>query len=477
MVKIMKVENKPYLPIIILIICIFCSVFSIYISNAIVININFSGIVGFSLFFLIMILIIFNYKNDIYLYYLSLLCLPGIFDDLMPQVKIGYEYEAGFTTFPIFSLFDLLLIILIYKYKNREIRKNIIWILIIMILILDVINFTFSIFNYRGEYLGVLFRGTLLFVRLSLIYILLVSIKIDKYYFMNLSAYVNMSILILSLGSFFLSIGKERFVGGYYGMNIFANFLVMLTLISFGFFLIYKTKLNVFYLITTIIGLIIILLTQTRMALLSLLFGFLLMILLLNVNYRKKLSLLLLGSLSLVIISIYLLNTSQFTRLLVLISPIDYLQNVDLSTNTTLGTRLLLWEATLQMVKDNLFFGIGAGMWNFVRYEYGVSFPVLLDSHNSYLGIMSEYGIIIFILYMFFIILCIYKSIQNIKKESEVQTKNVQKVYLIAVICWLLTELSNAGIYKVSIHIFVWTILLSLYLFKPNRDIGENIEK
>ena len=128
MVKIMKVENKPYLPIIILIICIFCSVFSIYISNAIVININFSGIVGFSLFFLIMILIIFNYKNDIYLYYLSLLCLPGIFDDLMPQVKIGYEYEAGFTTFPIFSLFDLLLIILIYKYKNREIRKNIIWI-------------------------------------------------------------------------------------------------------------------------------------------------------------------------------------------------------------------------------------------------------------------------------------------------------------------------------------------------------------
>ncbi|CAN0591059.1 unnamed protein product, partial [Ectocarpus sp. 12 AP-2014] len=63
---------------------------------------------------------------------------------------------------------------------------------------------------------------------------------------------------------------------------------------------------------------------------------------------------------------------------------------------SSIKSRIDLFDASINMIKENSMFGIGAGRWN--RYKNAYSSKrnvtkVLLDSHNDYLALWSQYGI------------------------------------------------------------------------------------
>ena len=101
--------------------------------------------------------------------------------------------------------------------------------------------------------------------------------------------------------------------------------------------------------------------------------------------------------------------------------------------------RLNAWNATFEMSKDNLILGVGAGNWKINIPGY---FPYNVDSkyqnwrrpHNDFLWMLSEKGIIGFILYtLIFLIAFIYSIIVIIKE------KDLNRITLITLI--------NSGIF------------------------------
>jgi hypothetical protein len=114
------------------------------------------------------------------------------------------------------------------------------------------------------------------------------------------------------------------------------------------------------------------------------------------------------------------------------------------------------------MIYKNPFFGIGPRLWNIKKYDYGFETPVLIDSHNGYLNILSEYGIIagILLLYLLF-----YPFI-NFNKYFN-YSPLISFTYL-----FMITELSNSGTYKYQI--FSLLVFCSFIFYNNQKFLKEN---
>lgn len=61
---------------------------------------------------------------------------------------------------------------------------------------------------------------------------------------------------------------------------------------------------------------------------------------------------------------------------------------------SSVRTRMALWQASLAMFADRPVVGVGWGQWNWLKAQYGVEFDVLLDPHNGYLWALAEGGVV-----------------------------------------------------------------------------------
>lgn len=102
----------------------------------------------------------------------------------------------------------------------------------------------------------------------------------------------------------------------------------------------------------------------------------------------------------------------------------------------SIKSRLLIWNVTLNMIKDNPVLGMGLGAFSLNYPEYQADFllshPEYInvngkaeEAHNEYLQMWAELGLIGLILFLF-IILLFYKSSLNFIKEIN-QDKNKNK--------------------------------------------------
>lgn len=63
-----------------------------------------------------------------------------------------------------------------------------------------------------------------------------------------------------------------------------------------------------------------------------------------------------------------------------------------LGRESTVRTRLTLWQGSWRMFVERPLGGVGWGQWNWRKADHGVGFPVLLDPHNGYLWWIAEGG-------------------------------------------------------------------------------------
>ncbi|MCH8904026.1 MAG: hypothetical protein IIA45_08950 [Bacteroidetes bacterium] len=97
-----------------------------------------------------------------------------------------------------------------------------------------------------------------------------------------------------------------------------------------------------------------------------------------------------------------------------------------LSTNTA-HTRVLLWENTVQMIEENVVFGVGAGNWRIHFPEYGLNkfnkrvqdgTLVYQRPHNDYLWVFSELGVIGIFIYLSIFIIALYYLFRLLKNNK-----------------------------------------------------------
>jgi len=86
--------------------------------------------------------------------------------------------------------------------------------------------------------------------------------------------------------------------------------------------------------------------------------------------------------------------------------------------------RLKMWESTWEMVQDNMFFGVGAGNWKisvlpYYNANFGANYQNWRRPHNDFLWVLSEKGILGFILYLMIFVIIAYYGIKVVLRESD----------------------------------------------------------
>ena len=93
-----------------------------------------------------------------------------------------------------------------------------------------------------------------------------------------------------------------------------------------------------------------------------------------------------------------------YTTLSIQSNNIEYI-----SDTGTLSERVLVWNKTFELIKDNLFFGVGIGNWKVTIGQY--SLPeiykvqdlnvIFQRPHNEFIRLLSEGGVLGFFLFVF----------------------------------------------------------------------------
>jgi O-antigen ligase len=127
--------------------------------------------------------------------------------------------------------------------------------------------------------------------------------------------------------------------------------------------------------------------------------------------------------------------------------------------------RLLLWEASLKVFKDNMLTGSGAGNWMIDAPKYGQkffygfdSFAFLYHPHSIYFDLLAELGLPGFLLYLGIIGLMMILIIKNIRRS------NSQHVYF-AVFLSLIAFLVTSGFYGVVYATHRFSVFQQVFLF------------
>lgn len=440
-----------------------------------------------SLVFFVILCVLGWASTKLYITFLvfQIIAFPSIVDNFIPGVYYGNTNELGTSIFPFFTHIDVYLFLGIVKgvlKKNRIIfcSNNLLIISVIVLFLSSIINLFYS-----KDSLDFLLVIVGFFHLRYLIWAFLL------FSFFDFSSYQKPLIngLILSVMFLFAEAminthinGFERLTSGTLGNNSFGNIIACIT-VYFIFML--KTSIskqyNFFLYLCIAIGIITVLLTGTRMALLA---GIILFFIV-YFYYNKKSFLRMFYFMFIMAGIVFMLVlTGVYKKVVPKRFDIGYLtekihfnipqngKNIieieSFGETRSFLTRLKLYNASLNMISKNPVFGIGSMRWNYYKNEYGFEEKILLDSHNGYLAIVSQFGLFS----LFFIYFIYFYPFKLLK--SKILKKNIHPYMFMAIISlgMAVSDFSNAGIYKHQI--FALLCLNIVFLVYSENYVKKN---
>jgi len=150
--------------------------------------------------------------------------------------------------------------------------------------------------------------------------------------------------------------------------------------------------------------------------------------------------------------------------------------------DTSTSYRVSIWQATMKMIKDHMFWGIGVGQpaFKLVYPEYSLAgIENAPHSHNLYLQICVELGIVglaVFLLAAFFILQYCFTAI---KKTEEKYIKLLAAGGLCAVAGFLLNGFTDYVWYNYRVYLMFWlvvSITAAICRFGQKNQIPDNAD-
>lgn len=431
-------------------------------------NIVFAKLSALSYASLILFLVIVAFSwsaTNLYFTFLIFIVLafPAPINDFFPGTYMGIPGEKGVAIFPFFTHIDLFLLIGLIKavVQNNKIvfRGSILFLIVITCLFFSIfVNF----FHYKSSHEQMLLiQGLFQFRYLISIYLLLSVYNISLYKNNILIGFI-ISIFFLFFESFIYSyrIKSDVLSSGSLANNVFASIVAAILL-----FLYFVKKryphsfvFNTSIYLAGIVAIITIIATGARMAILAFFVTYFLMSFI-ESNKKRKLSTKLYWLASVVLFVFIVsevanhlpkrynphtitdrIHINEFS------SDLTKFIKIERSWETnSLITRLELYTASIGMFKKNPICGIGVGRWDIMKGDYGFKEYLLIDSHNGYLSIISQYGLLglplMFFIY-FFPTLCIYINSKARKSYNFLFYLAIINLYI------SFADLSNSGIFK-----------------------------
>ncbi len=152
----------------------------------------------------------------------------------------------------------------------------------------------------------------------------------------------------------------------------------------------------------------------------------------------------------------------------------------------TAQTRILVWYKSLEMVKDNPFFGVGPGNWRINIPKYGLNgFETGIEqgikhfqrTHNDYIWVLCETGILGFIFYFSAFIFVLILSIKKFFYSDDNKEKLLSFLIAISILGYLVISFFTFPKERVPHNIIIllyFAIIVSLFYNKDKKHITVN---
>lgn len=406
-------------------------------------------------------------KNDkYYIFFLPfvLIALPSPVNDLFPGVLSGPRDETGSAVYPFFTHIDVFILIgIVRKYYLNGIKipfkSRFLYVLLAAMFLSLIINLIRT--DSNKDFL-LLIAGSF-----QIRFIVGFYILVSEYDFTKHSNSIYLGILFSILFLFVESIlntaikGGDRLSSGTLGMNTFGNLIAAL----FMFLLFYKDSRNdlnkYIHFSAMALCIIIILMTKNRMSILALFMSYIFIKVFIFGSLRLFVKYLFIGTVLLFIFwsfflkyipdrfnPSYLINKIEFKSFS--FNPEEVLSVEGSLETSSVITRLQLFSTSYNMILAHPIVGIGSGKWNNEKLSYGYSQNVLLDSHNGYLSILSQYGLLgVFLIYFVY-----FLPFFRIRKFKGVYPPVILLFGLVNVV-FIIADISNSGVYKFQVFSFL----------------------
>ena len=379
-----------------------------------------------------------------------IIALPNLFSNLI-------TYPENIVRFLLVSVFSLFWIIYHFKTKLDFPSK-----------ILSSLLIIYYIYNLASSFWSLNPSNPIIEsqrVGLGIILILIFSsiLKIEKKYISFLKSYLLFSVVLILFISYDLITLETRSFNGLYEINSFfihknilASFLFLSLCVTSLSILKLNHKWKIISIVITILLFIILILLFNRTCYIALCisaFTFLMF------QTRKRKNIILITILFLIgLASFYSYKTIRTVE-----------QSSTLISANSFDERIKIWENTIEIIKEKPIFGIGSGNWqyNFLKYSVSKIDKIVNNNttfqkpHNDYLWILSELGIVGFILFLLILFFIFKPTLKPILKEHNIEL-SILLSFLIG-----LSVISFFSFPKERIaHICLTAILISVVLIR-----------
>ena len=155
----------------------------------------------------------------------------------------------------------------------------------------------------------------------------------------------------------------------------------------------------------------------------------------------------------------------------------------------SINTRLLIWDTTIQMIKDNPYFGLGIGGFKkyYLKYQadilnknpYYIKYAgKAAETHNEYLQIWAEMGIVGLISFLFIIFLIFRKIYYFIKNKYQPINEKLYSVsLLLGIICFLFHSLFTFPLHVPALGSTFFTLLAISLIYSNKSSNNQNLNK
>jgi len=234
------------------------------------------------------------------------------------------------------------------------------------------------------------------------------------------------------------NVERGKVFGLFGNAGYFAEYLILPLPIAVSLFLVSKNKMIKLILligILTMVGAMI--LTFTRTPYLSLIVSFIFMLFLFLVSRgkilfkeNKKIFIVIFTAIVL-IVALFVIPTSLNEKGTVLSTIKERVSISELGSEFTSGRRAAIWKYTIPMIREHLLLGSGIGSFKYNSLRYQAKFfdqgdnralypyGVADKTHNEYLQLAAELGIIGLIIFIWLIFAYFYYGLKILKREKE----------------------------------------------------------
>tara|TARA_B100001989_G_scaffold182680_1_gene132826 strand:- start:6 stop:521 length:516 start_codon:yes stop_codon:yes gene_type:complete len=125
--------------------------------------------------------------------------------------------------------------------------------------------------------------------------------------------------------------------------------------------------------------------------------------------------------------------------------------------------RIDIWSKTLIFISQNVFFGYGAGSFSYVYESLNGTFGGMQHSHNIFLELTFNHGIIVSILILFPMINILISASRKLLIYGKEEYFNlIEKAWIISFTSFLLIHMFDITYFDGRISLLCWILLAGL---------------